>query len=75
MAKKFLNLTGLTTLKSQLLNFFASATEVAEVEEDTATYVTEIDYEKYLAFDTSIIIGDGASPVLDVGQLDMMILG
>jgi hypothetical protein len=56
MAKKFLNLQGLTTLKNQLINFFASATEVAEVEDDTATYVTEIDYENTLAFDTAEII-------------------
>lgn len=75
MSKNFLNKQGLTTFLTQLKNFFASVTEVTEVEDDTNTYVLNIDYEKYLAFDTSIIIGDGASPVLDVGQLDMMILG
>lgn len=53
MAKKFLNLTGLTTLKNRLTNFFASATEVAEVEDDTVTYVTEIDYGAELGFDTT----------------------
>lgn len=74
MAKKFLNLTGLTTLKNQLINFFASATEVAEVEDDTDTYVLNVDYS-LIAFDTlEIISGDETSPSLDVGLLDLMIL-
>lgn len=74
MAKKFLNLTGLTTLKNQLIHFFAFATEVAEVEDDTDTYVLNVDYS-LIAFDTlEIISGDETSPSLDVGLLDLMIL-
>lgn len=74
---KFLNLNGLTTFFNQLKTIFASAAEVAEVEDNTENYVLNIDYKKYLAFDTKEIVSDinGTSPLLDVGQLDMMILG
>ena len=73
---KFLDLNGLTTFYNKLIDFFASATEVAEVEEDTENYVLNIDYENTLAFDTSWIVGSNSSmsPLLDVGLLDSMIL-
>lgn len=73
---KFLNLTGLITFLNQLNSFFASAAEVAEVEDSTDTYVLNIDYEKYLAFNTSWIVGSSSStsPLLDIGLLDSMIL-
>jgi hypothetical protein len=64
MTKQFLTLQGLITLKNQLINFFASATEVAEVEENTITYVTEIDYESTLAFDTTEIITDANDDIV-----------
>lgn len=72
---KFLNLTGLTTLLNQLKEKFSTKAEVSQVEADTDTYVLNIDYENILAFDTSeIISGNEASPLLDVGLLDAMIL-
>lgn len=46
MAKQFLNLTGLITFFEQLKIFFASATSIAEVEEDIETYVLKTDYDK-----------------------------
>lgn len=56
MASKFLNLNGLTTLLSKLKEIFATEAEVAQVENDTDTYVLNIDYENALAFNTSEII-------------------
>lgn len=53
---KFLNFTGLTTFFNQLRSIFATDAEIAQVEADTETYVLNIDYEKYLAFDTKEII-------------------
>lgn len=75
MANKFLNLTSLATLRDQLTQFFSSKAEVSQVEADTDTYVTNIDYESTLAFDTTqIVSGNASSPILDVGLLDSMIL-
>ena len=53
MAKKFSNLRGLTTLLNQLVRVFAPATEVTAIENDTKNYVTEIDYDTELGFDTT----------------------
>lgn len=58
MAKKFLNIQGITTLLNQLRQYFASTDEILEVEADTYTYVLNIDYENTLAFDTKEIITD-----------------
>ena len=55
---QFLNFGGLSTFLTQLRQFFASTSEVAEVEADTETYVLNIDYESTLAFDTKEIITD-----------------
>lgn len=52
----FLNLTGLTTLLSQLKQKYAATSEVAAVEADTNTYVLNIDYANTLAFDIKEII-------------------
>ena len=54
--EKFLNLTGLTTLLTQLKEKFATKSEVIQVEEDTDNYVLNIDYESDLSFDTSELI-------------------
>ena len=48
---KFLNLTGLATLLSQLKQKFATTSEIEAVETDTDTYVTNVDYSQ-IAFDT-----------------------
>ena len=53
---KFLNINGLSTLLSQLNKIFATEAEVTQVENDTDTYVLNIDYENTLAFNTSEII-------------------
>jgi len=58
MAKNFLNLNGLTTFFNELKNFFASAADVAEVEDTTETYVLNIDYDAQLKFDTTEIINE-----------------
>lgn len=55
---EFLNLTGLATFLAQLKLFFATTSEVAQVELDTDTYVLNIDYESILAFDTTEIIAE-----------------
>lgn len=72
---KFLNINGLTTLLNQLKEKFATQIEVSQIEEDTDTYVLNIDYS-LLWFDTSeIVSGEETSPILDAGLLDMLILG
>ena len=75
MDRKFLNLNGLTTFYNKLKETFATEAEVTEVEADTKTYVTEIDYDSILGFQTDEIIFDGSeSPLLDTGELSMMFL-
>ena len=56
MVKNFLDFTGLSTLFNQLKQIVASKAEVAQVEEDTDTYVLNVDYDNTLAFDVSEII-------------------
>ena len=74
MAKQFLNINGLTTFLNKLIEIFATEAEVQQVENDTDTYVLNIDYSQ-IQFDTSqIISNNGTSSLLDVGLLDMMIL-
>ena len=73
---KFLSFQGLTTFLNELEQKFATEAEVAQVEADTDEYVLNIDYESTLAFDVKQIISGSAaaSPILDVGLLDQMIL-
>lgn len=52
---KFLDITGLTTFLSQLKEKFATISEVSQVEEDTETYVLNVDYSQ-IEFDTSEIV-------------------
>ena len=53
---EFLDLIGLTTLLKQLKQKYSSKAEISQLEEDTDTYVLNIDYENTLAFDTTEII-------------------
>jgi hypothetical protein len=55
---EFLNLPGLATLLKQLKQKYSSKAEISQLEEDTDTYVLNIDYENTLAFDTSEIISE-----------------
>ena len=75
MAFNFLDFNGLTTLFNRIKQIFANIAEIKQVEDDTNMYVLNIDYS-LLSFDTSeIISSNGTSSLLDVGCLDMMILG
>lgn len=60
---KFLDRIGLTTLLDYLINeIFATGTEVNQVDTNTKTYVTEIDYS-LIAFDTGEIITSQKLPI------------
>lgn len=63
---KFLNLAGVKKLLSKIKEVFTSSDEVTVFENDTSLYVTEIDYDSTLKFDTNWVIGNGAQPI--VGQ-------
>lgn len=53
--KAFLDLTGLNTFLNQLKELFATQASVDNVEQDTNTYVLNVDYAA-LEFDTSEIV-------------------
>jgi hypothetical protein len=55
MDNKFLNITGLSTLITQLKGLFATKTAVESVEQDTNMYIVDIDYSQ-LEFDKDEII-------------------
>lgn len=57
--KNFLNLNGLATFLNKLRETFATEVEVQQVENDTDTYVLNVDYSQ-LQFDTTEIIKEGA---------------
>lgn len=62
MANKFLNFTGLNTLFNKLVGKFTPVLEeISEIEADTETYVTNVDYD-LLKFDTSEIVSDSETP-------------
>ena len=63
MAKQFLDKTGLATFLTQLKGLFATPEAVAKVEEDTNTYILNIDYDSTLAFDTTEIITESEEAV------------
>lgn len=71
---KFLDFAGLATFLDQLKERLATTAEVTQVEDDTNTYVTNIDYSE-LEFDKKEIVFDGSeSPLLNTGELNMMFL-
>lgn len=62
---KFLDITGLKTFLTLLKQTFASSSDIDSFVIDTQTYVTEIDYDRDLLFDTTMIVG--TSSTLDDG--------
>lgn len=56
---KFLNITGVSALLSQLKQKLASSSEVADIQSETETYVTNVDYSQ-ISFDTSEIVTETA---------------
>lgn len=73
---KFLDKIGLSYLLNLLKNIFASNKEVEQVVEETNLYVLEIDYDKELKFDTSLIISseEGSSPIIGTGTINQLII-
>jgi hypothetical protein len=67
---KFVNLAGVKKLLSKIKEVFVPVEQVDLFEQNTSTYVLDVDYSK-LEFDTSLIIGEGAPAVVGlaiVGQ-------
>lgn len=56
----FLDKKGLSTFLAQLKNIFGYKSKLDNSMDIRRQYLLEIDYEKELAFDTSMIIGDNA---------------
>lgn len=59
---KFLTLDGVKKLLSKIKEVFTSSDEVTVFENNTSLYVTEIDYDSTLKFDTNWVIGDDSEP-------------
>lgn len=59
---KFLTLDGVKKLLSKIKEVFTSSDEVTVFENNTSLYVTEIDYDSTLKFDTNWVIGDDSKP-------------
>ena len=73
---QFLNKQGLGTFLAQLKDIFGRRLTLEEAAAARELYLLNIDYEKELAFDTSLIVSGGASSsILGVGQLGMMVIG
>lgn len=76
---KFLDKIGLGYLLELLKNIFASNKEVEQVVEETNLYVLEIDYDKELKFDTTLIISSvegpsPSSPIIGTGLINQLII-
>lgn len=56
MSDKALNKNAVKTLLISLKNIFTSKTDMDQVDTDTKTFVTEINYDSEIAFDTREII-------------------
>ena len=70
---RFLNKEGLSELLNLLKNIFATKKSVINCNEMTHPFMLDIDYS-LLEFDTDLIISNGSSSTINVGQVGYMII-